>query len=111
MARALHGGAPCPAPGVRIAAATVEGRTVSLRLQLTGDVTDLRVFWGGAVRRRAVAPGVTMIVERHRFATAGRRVAHPEYHGLAALPGRRRKPELVDAPCPAVPGHGSEGPG
>ena len=40
--------------------------------------------------------------------TVRRRVAHPEYHSLSAWLGRRRKPELVGASCPAVPGHGPE---
>lgn len=86
IARALHGGAPCPAPGVRITDVTVEGRTVSVRLQLAGDVTDLRLQWGGAVRRRALGPGVTMIVERRRFPTAGRRLIRVQASG-ASGPG------------------------
>jgi hypothetical protein len=86
MAGALRGGAPCPAPGVRIAGVMVEGRTVSLRLRFTGDVTDVRLLWGGVVHRRALAPGIVMIVERHRFPTAGRRLIRVRASG-AAGPG------------------------
>jgi len=86
MARGVHGGAPCPAPGVRITDVKVEGHTVSLRLRLTGDVTDLLLRWDGTVRRRALAPGVSMIVQRHRFPTAERRQIRVRAYG-AAGPG------------------------
>lgn len=82
MARAVAGGDPCPAPGVRITGVAVRRRTVSLRLRLTGDVTDLRLQWGGTVRRRALGqPGIASIVERHRFPSAGHRAIEVQASG------------------------------
>lgn len=71
MARALAGLAPCPAPRVRIDRVETTGREVAARVVLGGDVTGLRLRWGDRVRRRVFEPGVTMIVERLRFATPG----------------------------------------
>jgi hypothetical protein len=73
MARALAGRDPCPPPGVRIADVATDGREVSVTLRMTGDVTDLRLWWDGRAQHRAFAePGFVMLVERHRFARAGR---------------------------------------
>ena len=43
MANALHGKPPCPRPRVRISAVRIDGLIAHVTLQLSGDVTTLRL--------------------------------------------------------------------
>jgi hypothetical protein len=73
MANALHGHQPCPKPGVRIAAVRIDGLVAHVTLQLSGDVTTLRLDSGQKVRRRQFSqPGTRMIVEDFTYSAAGR---------------------------------------
>jgi hypothetical protein len=73
MANALHGKQPCPKPGVRISAVRIDGLTAHATLQLTGDVTTLRLDSGQKVRRRHFSqPGTQMIIEDFTYSAAGR---------------------------------------
>ena len=73
MANALHGMQPCPKPGVRIAAVHIDGLVAHVTLQLSGDVTTLRLDSGQKVRRRQFSqPGTQMIVEEFTYSAAGR---------------------------------------
>jgi hypothetical protein len=72
MANALHGQQPCPRPGVRIAAVRIDGLVAHVTLQLSGDVTTLRLDSGQEVRRRQFSqPGTQMIVEDFTYSAAG----------------------------------------
>lgn len=73
MANALHGDPPCPAPRVRISAVRISGLVAHVTLQLSGDVTTLRLDSGQTVRRRQLSqPGTRMIVEAFTYSTTGR---------------------------------------
>ena len=73
MANALHGKQPCPKPGVRISAVRIDGLIAHVTLQLSGDVTTLRLDSGQHVRRRQFSqPGTQMIVEDFTYSAAGR---------------------------------------
>ncbi len=72
MANALHGHEPCPAPRVGIAAVRVSGRIADVTLKLSGDLTALRVDSGQTVRTRKLTSGVTMLVQRLTYTSAGR---------------------------------------
>ena len=73
MANALHGKQPCPKPGVRISAVRIDGLIAHVTLQLSGDVTTLRLDSGQKVRRRQFSqPGTQMIIEDFTYSAAGR---------------------------------------
>jgi hypothetical protein len=73
MANALHGRQPCPRPRVRISAVRVNGLVARVTLQLSGDVTTLRLDSGQTVRRRHFSqPGTQMIIEDFTYSAAGR---------------------------------------
>lgn len=73
MANALRGMDPCPRPRVRISAVRVEGLVAHVTLQLSGDVTTLRLDSGQKVRRRQFSqPGVRMLVEDFAYPAPGR---------------------------------------
>ena len=73
MANALHGKEPCPRPRVGVSKVRVEGRVAHVTLQLSGDVTTLRLDSGQRVRRRHFTqPGVRSITERFEYSRAGR---------------------------------------
>jgi hypothetical protein len=73
MANALHGRQPCPKPRVRISAVRIDGLVAHVTLQLSGDVTTLRLDSGQMVRRRQFSqPGTQMIVEDFTYSAAGR---------------------------------------
>jgi hypothetical protein len=73
MANALHGKQPCPKPGVQISAVRIDGLIAHATLQLSGDVTTLRLDSGQKVRRRQFSqPGTQMIIEDFTYSTAGR---------------------------------------
>jgi hypothetical protein len=73
MANALHGKQPCPKPGVRISAVRIDGLIAHVTLQLSGDVTTLRLDSGQKVRRRHFSqPGTQMIIEDFTYSAAGR---------------------------------------
>jgi hypothetical protein len=72
MANALSGRHPCPKPRVRISDVRTEGLVAHVTLQLSGDITTLRLDSGQKVRRRHFSePGMAMIVEDFRYSRTG----------------------------------------
>jgi hypothetical protein len=72
MANALSGRYPCPEPRVRIAGVRTEGLVAHVTLQLSGDITTLRLDSGHKVRRRHFSePGAAMVVEDFKYSRTG----------------------------------------
>lgn len=72
MANALSGRHPCPKPRVRISDVRTDGMVAHVTLQLSGDITTLRLDSGQNVRRRHFSePGMAMIIEDFRYSKTG----------------------------------------